>query len=141
MWQNPLGIISEHIIYRTLQGTLFPLTLVQSCQSYHVIFKWPNAQISQTFSSVHLKDYRGDPNYLLLDIFQWLKWSEFLKPTLKVLITLTHTHSVCIIYIKICNSEMQKFLFTIFLCMVMNIYKSELRGNNCIKVVRNNNKK
>lgn len=95
MRQNPLGIISEHIIYRTLQRTLFPLTLVQSCQSYHVIFKWPNAQISQTFSSVHLKDYRGDPNYLLLDIFQWLKWSEFLKPTLKST-DYTHSHTQCV---------------------------------------------
>lgn len=34
---------------------------------------------------------------------------------------------------------MQKFLFTISICVVLNIYKSELRENNSIKVVRNNN--
>lgn len=139
MWQNLLGIISEHLIYRTLQGTLFPLTLVQSCQSYHVIFKWPWAQISQTFSSVlcnTTEEIQTTCSYIFFnDWNDQSPWKQQLKYWLH---SLTHTHSVCIIYIKFCSTEMQKFLL---ICVVLNIYKSELRGNNSIKVVRKNNKK
>lgn len=53
MWQKP---IRYHFWAYHLQNTtryFVPLNTGAKLPVYHVIFKWPCAQISQTFSSVH----------------------------------------------------------------------------------------